>query len=31
MQKMGAASVAELVRLAQKAGIAPALHGLKVP
>jgi FixJ family two-component response regulator len=31
MQKMGVASVAELVRLAQKAGIAPALHGLKVP
>jgi two-component system response regulator FixJ len=31
MQKMGVASVAELVRLAQKAGVAPALHGLKVP
>jgi two-component system, LuxR family, response regulator FixJ len=31
MQKMGVVSVAELVRLAQKAGVAPAPHGLKVP
>ena len=31
MQKMGVISVAELVRLAQKAGVAPAPHGLKVP
>ena len=30
MQKMGVISVAELVRLAQKAGVAPAPHGLKV-
>ena len=27
MQKMGVVSVAELVRLAQKAGVAPAPHG----
>jgi two-component system response regulator FixJ len=31
MQKMGVVSVAELVRLAQKAGVAPVTHGLKVP
>ena len=31
MQKMGVVSVAELVRLAQKAGVAPAAHGTKVP
>ena len=31
MQKMGVVSVAELVRLAQKAGVAPAPHGLKIP
>jgi two-component system response regulator FixJ len=31
MQKMGVVSVAELVRLAQKAGIAPAPHGPKGP
>jgi FixJ family two-component response regulator len=31
MQKMGVVSVAELVRLAQKAGVAPAPHGPKGP
>ena len=31
MQKLGVVSVAELVRLAQKAGVAPAPHGSKVP
>jgi two-component system response regulator FixJ len=31
MQKMGVISVAELVRLAQKAGVAPAQHGPKGP
>ena len=31
MQKLGVVSVAGLVRLAQKAGVAPALHGHKVP
>jgi len=31
MQKMGVVSLAELVRLAQKAGVAPAPHGPKVP
>ena len=31
MQKIGVASVAELARLAQMAGVAPAPHGLKVP
>ncbi len=31
MQKMGVISVAELVRLAQRAGIAPAPHGPKGP
>jgi FixJ family two-component response regulator len=31
MQKMGVVSVAELVRLAQKAGVAPAPHNPKVP
>jgi FixJ family two-component response regulator len=31
MQKMGVISVAELVRLAQKAGVAPAPHGPKEP
>ncbi len=31
MQKMGVISVAELVRLAQKAGITPAPHGPKGP
>jgi len=31
MQKMGVISVAELVRLAQKAGIAPARHSPKGP
>jgi FixJ family two-component response regulator len=31
MQKMGVLSVAELVRLAQKAGVAPAPHGPKGP
>jgi FixJ family two-component response regulator len=31
MQKMGLVSVAELVRLAQKAGVAPAPHSPKVP
>jgi PAS domain-containing protein len=31
VQKMGVVSVAELVRLAQKAGVAPAPHGPKVP
>ena len=31
MQKMGVVSVAELVRLAQKAGVAPAPHGSKGP
>ena len=31
MQKMGVVSVAGPVRLAQKAGVAPELHGLKVP
>jgi FixJ family two-component response regulator len=31
MQKMGVISVAELVRLAQKAGVAPAPHGPKGP
>ena len=31
MQKMGVNSVAELVRLAQKAGVAPAPHGPKGP
>jgi FixJ family two-component response regulator len=31
MQKMGVVSVAELVRLAQKAGIVPAPHGPKGP
>ncbi len=31
MQKMGLVSVAELVRLAQKAGITPAPHGHKTP
>ena len=29
MQKIGVVSVAELVRLAQKAGVAPASHGTK--
>jgi FixJ family two-component response regulator len=31
MQKMGVVSVAELVRLAQKAGVAPAPPCTKVP
>jgi len=31
MQKIGVVSVAELVRLAQKAGVAPARHGPKGP
>ena len=31
MQKMNVVSVAELVRLAQKAGVTPAPHGHKVP
>ena len=31
MQKIGLVSVAELVRLAQKAGVAPAQHGPKGP
>src|SRR5208283_2570798 len=31
MQKIGVVSVAELVRLAQKAGVAPAQHGPKGP
>jgi FixJ family two-component response regulator len=31
MQKMGVVSVAELVRLAQKAGVTPAPHGPKSP
>ena len=31
MQKMDVVSVAELVRLAQKAGVAPAPHGPKRP
>jgi FixJ family two-component response regulator len=31
MEKMGVVSVAELVRLAQKAGVAPAQHGTKGP
>ena len=31
MQKMGVLSVAELVSLAQNAGVAPAPHGPKVP
>jgi two-component system sensor kinase FixL len=31
VQKMGVVSLAELVRLAQKAGVAPAPHGPKVP
>jgi len=31
MQKMSVLSVAELVRLAQKAGVAPATHGPKGP
>jgi FixJ family two-component response regulator len=31
MQKMGVISVAELVRLAHKAGVAPAQHGPKGP
>jgi two-component system response regulator FixJ len=31
MQKIGAVSVAELVRLAQKAGVEPAPHGTKAP
>ena len=31
MQKMGVVSVAELVRLAQRAGVAPARHGPKGP
>jgi len=31
MQKIGVLSVAELVRLAQKAGVAPARHGTKRP
>jgi FixJ family two-component response regulator len=31
MQKMGVVSVAELVRLAQKAGVAPAPHSPNVP
>jgi len=31
MQKMSVVSVAELVRLAQKAGVTPAPHGHKVP
>jgi len=31
MQKIGVVSVAELVSLAQKAGVAPARHGPKVP
>ena len=31
MEKMGVVSVAELVRLAQKAGVAPAQHGPKGP
>jgi FixJ family two-component response regulator len=31
MQKMGVVSVAELVRLAQKASVVPAVHGPKGP
>jgi FixJ family two-component response regulator len=31
MQKIGVVSVAELVRLAQKAGVAPERHGPKGP
>jgi FixJ family two-component response regulator len=31
MQKIGVVSVAELVRLAQKAGVEPAPHGTKAP
>ena len=31
MQKMGVVSVAELVRLAQKASVVPARHGTKDP
>ena len=31
MQKMGVVSVAELVRLAQRAGVTPASHGPKGP
>lgn len=31
MKKIGVVSVAELVRVAQKAGVAPAPHGPKGP